>query len=125
MPQVKTRMRYEAIPEPDGYDIDAVLARGDLAQLRLVAISISLHSEDPQEAEEVCLRLARHADGVTRGNSVLGLGHIARIHRRLTEGAARTVVEAALRDPDDWVRGQATSAADDIEQFLGWKLDRP
>jgi hypothetical protein len=43
----------------------------------------------------------------------------------LTERDARPVVEAALRDPDEWVRGQATSATDDIEQFLGWKLSRP
>ena len=118
-------MRYEAIPGPGGYDIDEVLARGDLAELRLVALSISLHSENPEQAEEICLRLAHHRDGITRGNSILGLGHLARIHRRLTEGDAKPVLEAALRDPDEWVRGQATSAADDIEQYLGWKLDRP
>ena len=118
-------MRYQDIPGSGDYDIDAVLARGDLAELRLVVLSISLHSENPEQAEEICLRLAQHRDGITRGNSVLGLGHVARIHRRLTEGAARPVVEAALRDPDEWVRGQATSAADDIEQYLGWNLDRP
>ena len=118
-------MRYEAIPEPGGYDIDAALGRGDLAELRLIALSTSLHSESPEQAEEICLRLARHADGITRGNPVLGLGHLARIHRRLTEGSARPVLEAALRDPDAWVRGQATCAADDIEQYLVWKLDRP
>lgn len=89
-------MRYEAIPEPGGYDIDAVLARGDLAELRLVALSMSLHSESPERAEESCLRRARHADGITRGNAALGLGHLARIHRGLTECAARPVLEAAL-----------------------------
>jgi hypothetical protein len=118
-------MRYEAIPQPGGHDIEEALSRGDLAELRLIPLSVSLHSENPQQAERVCLRLAGHGDGITRGNSVLGLGHIARIHRTLTEGVARPVVEAALRDPDEWVRGQAASAADDLEHYLGWKLDRP
>jgi hypothetical protein len=118
-------MRYEDIPEPSSYDAEEILSRGDLTELRLVALSVSLHSENPDLAEAICLRLAHHEDGITRGNSLLGLGHVARIHRRLTESAAKPVVEAALRDPDDWVRGHATSAADDIEQFLGWKLDRP
>jgi len=118
-------MRYEEIPEPGGDDVEEMLSRGDLAELRLVALSASLHSENPEQAAAICLQLARHEDGITRGNAILGLGHIARLHRRLTESAVRPVVEAALRDPDSWVRGQATSAADDIEQILGWKLDHP
>jgi hypothetical protein len=118
-------MRYEAIAEPGGEDVEDLLSRGDLAKLRLFALSMSLHSENAELAEGICLRLAAHADANTRGNSVLALGHIARIHGKLTESAAKPVVEAALRDPHEWVRGQATSAADDIEQFLAWKLDRP
>lgn len=118
-------MRYEAIPEFGDAHVEEVLARGDLKELRLVALSIAMHSENPEQAEDICLRLARHEDSIVRGNSILGLGHVARIHRRLSECAARPVVEAALRDFDEWVRGQATSAADDIEQFLGWKLNRP
>jgi hypothetical protein len=118
-------MRYEAIPEFGRDDVEKVLARGELEELRLVALAIAMHSEDPEKAEGICPHLSRHEDGIVRGNSVLGLGHVARIHRRLTECAARPVVEAALRDSDQWVRGQAASAADDIEQFLGWKLNRP
>jgi hypothetical protein len=34
------------------------------------------------------------------------------------------VVEEALRDENEWVRGQAECAADGIEQFLKWKLKR-
>lgn len=32
---------------------------------------------------------------------------------------------AALRDPHEYVRGQADAAASDVEMFLGWTLDRP
>lgn len=118
-------VRYEAIPEPNSDHIEEVLARGDLAELRVIALSASLHSENPDQAEALCLRLAVHADAIARGNAILGLGHVARIHRGLTEPAAKLAVESALRDSDEWVRGQAVSAADDLEHFLGWKLDRP
>lgn len=118
-------MRYEAIPKLGEDNVEEILSRSDLAALRSFALSVSLHSENPEQAEGICLRLAKHADAVTRGNAILGLGHLARLHRGLTGPAVRFAVEAALTDPDDWVRGQATSAADDLEQFLGWKIDRP
>jgi hypothetical protein len=117
-------MLYEAIPKFDRGDIEEVLSRGDLRELRLVALSVALHSEDASLAESVCMQLAGHEDRIVRGNSILGFGHIARIHRKLTHDAL-PLVEAALADPDETVRGRATSAADDIEQFLGRSLSRP
>lgn len=78
-------MRYEPIPANTEYDIEDGLARGDLKGLRLVALSFALHSRDPKQAEEICLRLARHEDANVRANAILSLGHIARIHHRLTE----------------------------------------
>ncbi len=41
------------------------------------------------------------------------------------ERSVRLVIVAALSDFDAWVRQQAASAADDIEQFLKWKFDHP
>ena len=118
-------MRYEAIPVFGEGDVERILDRGDLGELRLLALSFALHSENREQSEALCLRLANHEDGIVRGNAILGLGHVARIHGTLTECAARPAVEAARRDPDEWVRQQAASAAEDIEQFLKWKLDRP
>lgn len=118
-------MRYEPIPELNDPTLNRIGSQtGNLAELRLVALALAIHAEDPEAAESACLTLSDHPDGITRGNAILALGHLARIHRRLSVGV-RPVVEAALRDPDDWVRGQADAAADDIEHFLGWKLDRP
>lgn len=118
-------MRYEAIPEFGIDDAEEMLTRGDLEGLRVVGLSVAMHSTDAEKAEEICLRLAHLEDRIVRGNSILALGHVARIHRELTERTARPVVEAALRDSDVWIRQQAESAADDIEHSLGWILDRP
>jgi hypothetical protein len=35
------------------------------------------------------------------------------------------VIEAALKDEDAYVRGHANDAADEVEFFLKWKVERP
>ncbi|HEX8635118.1 MAG TPA: hypothetical protein VF703_13305 [Pyrinomonadaceae bacterium] len=88
-------------------------------------ISAVLHSDDPAWAEDVCLRLARHEHFNVRGNAILGFGHLARIHRQLDERRVKPLIEDALREASDYVRGQADAAADEVEFFLKWKIDRP
>ncbi len=36
----------------------------------------------------------------------------------------KPVIEAALNDRSDYLRGQADAAADDVEFFLKWEVDR-
>ncbi len=84
-------------------------------------LSAALHSDDLAWAEQLCVRLAGHAHEQVRGNAVLGLGHLARRFGRLTEGRVAPLMAAALHDTSAYVRGQAAAAADDLEQFLGWK----
>src|SRR5205085_1728932 len=81
-------MRYEAIPVFGEGDVERVLARGDLGELRLLALSFALDCENREQSEALCLRLSNHEDGVVRGNAILGLGHVARIHGTLTERVA-------------------------------------
>lgn len=51
----------------------------------------------------------------------MGFGHLARRFRQLDE-RVRAHLLAGLSDPDEWVKGQAVAAADDVRQFLGWYL---
>jgi hypothetical protein len=70
------------------------------------------------------VRLAGHENADVRGNAVVGFGHIARINRKLTESRVRLLIEDASRDENDYVRGHAESAADDVELFLRWRVTR-
>ena len=45
-----------------------------------------------------------------------------RVHGQLDENVVHSIIAAALHDPDEFVRGQAVSAADDTAFFLGWKF---
>lgn len=113
-------------PLRDGWemgDVEAVIGRGVPGELLHVPISVSLSPPDCAWAQDVCLRLASHPHFNVRGNAVLGFGHLARTCGALDEARVRPVVEAALRDPDPYVRGQADAAAGDLVHFLGWRID--
>ena len=79
------------------------------------------HTSDPEWAESICVELARHDHPGIRGNAILGLGHIARLHGRLTEQLVKPVIETALGDSDEYAKSNAVSAADDVEFFLKWR----
>ena len=103
-------------------DIDAALERNEPNELQLVSITLTLACPDQASAQEACLRLSRHAHQKVRGNAIMSLGHLARRFRRLDERIVKPVIESSLRDPDEYVRALAKSAADEIHQFLGWKI---
>ena len=118
-------MKYEAIEPRSQEEVEAAISRNDPDELSYALVSASLYSDDPNWAEDICLRLAKHEHFNVRGNAILGFGHIARIHRQLNESKVKPLIEAAMRDGSDYVRGQAHATADDVEFFLKWKVNRP
>ena len=118
-------LQYEAI-EPLSRDaVDVAVARDDASALVTAVLAVALYSDDLPWAEGLCLRLAGHRDATVRGNALLGLGHLARRHRRLDRARAQPALEAGLRDASAYVRGQTESAVDDVEHFLSWRVRRP
>ena len=79
---------------------------------------------DCRWAQDICVRLAQHADPTVRGNAVLGFGHLARTCRHLDESLVRPLVEAALRDKERYVFGHATDAVADLSDYLGWAFPK-
>lgn len=118
-------MKYEAIKPRSKEDVESAISRNNPNELLYAVLATALHSDDPEWAEDICSRLAAHEHFNVRGNAVLGFGHIARIHRRLNEVRVKPLIEAALRDESDYVRGQADAAADDVKFFLKWKINYP
>lgn len=115
-----------SFPFSDGWtmaDVDAVLARGEPDALLHVPILVSLDPPDCAWAQETCIHLAVHPHPTVRGNAVLGFGHLARTCGALDEARVRPLLQSALRDADDYVRGQAHAAADDVSHFLGWRME--
>ena len=115
-----------SIPFPDGWtvaDVEGALACDESDELLHVPILIALDPPDCAWAQEVCIRLAAHPHANVRGNAVLAFGHLARTCGALDEPRVRPLIESALHDQDDYVRGQAHAAADDAGHFLGWRME--
>jgi hypothetical protein len=116
------RRIYQAIEPVEVPDAEAALERNDPAELLLVAIGVGLHSEDLAWSEDFCLRLARHPHFNVRGNSILSFGHLARRFKTLNRPESIEAVRSGLTDADEYVRGQADAAADDVEWFAKLKV---
>ncbi len=115
-----------SVPFPGGgmmADTEGAIARDQPAELLHVPIRVSMDPPDCAWAQEICIRLAAHPHANVRGNAILGFGHLARTCGALDEPRVRPLVESALRDGDDYVRGQAHAAADDVAHFLGWRME--
>src|SRR5215207_6310956 len=112
-------------PFSDGWtrdDMEAAIKRDHPEELPYVPIRVSMDPPDCAWAQEVCARLSGHANPHVRGNAILGFGHLARTCGGLDVAKVRPLIEGALRDPDEYVRGHADDAADDVAHYLGWRL---
>ena len=104
-------------------DMESAIERNQPDELLYVPILVSMDPPDCVWAQDVCLRLSRHSNYIVRGNAILGFGYLARTCRALDERQVKPLIESALRDGDEYVRGQADSAASDVVQYLGWQVD--
>ena len=118
-------MQYEEIPELTRGEIHAAIERDNPDELLYAVLSAALYDPDPIWAAGICLKLASHPHFNVRGNALLGFGHIARLHGTMDRNLVQPIVEAALRDPHDYVRAQADCTLDDFEVFLKWDIARP
>lgn len=118
-------LKYKEIARLTPSEIESAILRNEPRELSRAVLAAALYPDDPQWAQAICVRLFDHANANVRGNAVLGFGHIARIARQLTEEWVKPIIETALGDPDSYVRGHAHSAADDVEFFLNWQVNRP
>ena len=115
-------MKFQDLEHFSAEDIEAALKRNDPDELQLVPVTIALSFPDQVLAENICLKLSFHGHSKVRGNAIMSLGHLARRFRKLDEHTVKPVIETALSDENEYVRTLAKSAADEIQQFLGWDI---
>jgi hypothetical protein len=105
--------------------VEAALERDDPGELQDLVLRVALDAEEREWAEWCCAQLARHRSAQVRGNALLGFGHLARRWGRLDPHRVKRLVQIGLFDRNEYVRGQAESAADDLHTFLAWEFERP
>lgn len=81
-------------------------------------LSLAFYDEDWMFAENLCIEYSSHSDSKVRGIAILCFGHLARIHGQLHIEKVMPIINKALMDKDDFIRGHAHDAKDDINMFL-------
>ena len=104
-------------------EAEATIQRNDPKEISHISIAVTLYAPSLDWPQSICICLAAQSDPVVRGNAILGFGHLARRFGCLDKNTVLPLVEAALRDSHQYVRGQAVSAADDITHYLHWTID--
>lgn len=113
----------EALISPSG--VLRLIETGDGISAAKGLIGLALNSPTLAPALEVSLAAAQAPDPLVRGNALLSFGHLVRRFGQLPRVPVYDLIAQGLIDADGHVRGQADAAADDLEQFLGWHIERP
>ena len=120
----ESRRRYQAITEWAHDDVEQALVDNDPESLQLAVVAVSMHDPDWRYAQNLCIRLSTHAHYIVRGNAVLGFGHIARVHGKLDRSLVQPIIERALCDSHEYVRGHGHDAKNDTTHYLGWEHEQ-
>jgi hypothetical protein len=121
---LENAMHYEPI-EPVSRDVAEAATTAAPDVLLRVVLAVGMHETDRAWAEAFVIRFASHPDDGVRGAALECFGHLARRFQSLDQARALPLLQAGLRDADAWVRGKANDAADDVEFFSGWVIERP
>lgn len=105
--------------------LERALEEDRIFELRDLVLKVGLESSDRMWAEVSCVNLARHRNALVKGDALAALGHLARRFGQLDRRRVQRIVENGLHAHHEYVRAQATLAADDLETYLAWTLDRP
>jgi hypothetical protein len=107
-------------PQPlERVALEELLERGAApGTIERALVAVALNEPDLNWAYLLMLRASRVKDESVRGTALLCFGHLARVHKRLPDQQVVSIVRAGLTDSDEYVRGQAFTAAGDLERFI-------
>jgi hypothetical protein len=98
------------------------LRSSDPVEVCTTLVSITFHDSDRGWVESECLRLSADPDPQVRGCAATCIGHLARMHGRIST-AARQRIETLLKDHQ--VRGIAEDALGDIRHYVDRRPQEP
>jgi hypothetical protein len=115
-------MQYEEVDPISRSDALVALGLTDPRDICKALVRLAFHDPDLRWVQSLCIELTEHSTIEVQLTAILCLGHLARIHKALDlEKVAPPLIE--LRKNQS-LSGRVDDAMDDIEIFLGVKIDR-
>ena len=115
---VTPKLVYEEPRPMRREEAEQLLLSGVSGDVERALLAVALHESDLGFASGVVFAGAQSTDAAVRGTALLCIGHLARLHGILPEQPTLRLVQAGLKDDDEYVRGQAENAADDLLVFV-------
>jgi len=115
-------MQYEEIDPISRPDAMVLLGSGNLRDICKTLVRLAFHDPDLQWVQSLCIELTKHSTVEIQLTAILCLGHLARIHKALDLERVVPLLIELRKDP--LLFGRVDDAMDDIEIFLGVKIDR-
>ncbi len=94
-----------------------IFSSKDIKSICFGLISMAFYENDLNFCFKIIEDFSKNENEYIRGNAVLCIGHLARIHKTLHENLIQ-IVKKSLNDPSKYVRGHAESALDDIDIYI-------
>ena len=107
-------MRYEELPPIGRAEFVAACETGDGRHRAEAILRLALHDGDPTFIEQASVALFDDDDVEVRRGAVLSVGHLARLHGRVTEETLTRLRALAL---DATLAGTVSDALDDVAIF--------
>jgi hypothetical protein len=119
-----TTMKFLSPPFQGWEKVQQTVQSGTEAEIAVAVIAVALEGDDLDQAQELFTNLSNHPSSIVRGNAILGFAHLARRFRKIDQKRVISIIETPFKDKNDFVRVQASSAADDFQLFLKLKIQR-
>jgi len=115
-------MQYEEIDSISRSDAMVALDSDNPRDICKALVRLAFHDPDLRWVQSLCIELAEHSTVEVQSTAILCLGHLARIHRALDLEKVVPLLIDLRKNP--LLSGRVDDAMDDIEIFLGVKIDR-
>jgi hypothetical protein len=115
-------MQYEEIDPISRTEAMVALGSADLRDISKALVRLAFHDPDLQWVQSLCMELTKHSTVEVQMTAILCLGHLARIHGALDLEKVVPLLIELSKNP--LLAGRVDDAMDDIEIFLGVKIDR-
>src|SRR5262245_65310410 len=115
-------MQYEEIDPISRSDAMVALGAANSRDICKALVRLVFHDPDLLWVQSLCIELTEHSTIEVQSTAILCLGRLARIHKALDLEKVVPLLIELRKDP--LLSGRVDDVMDDIEIFLGVKIDR-
>ena len=114
-------MKYEELSPITREELERAMANGSSEDAAVALLRMALHESDWLWAEGKCLAALHDERIAIQAAAVTGLGHVSRLHRKMTKEIVLPELEKLKDDPE--LGGVAEDALNDILIFASAGLN--